>query len=201
MKTLQVSIRGTAPLLMNNVQMSDPLNPLVKELQKYTKKTKKTEDDHMQIQYIHWRGSLYMHQEKGPVVPGLNVEAMIRDAAKTKKKGKAVTAAVIVEPDFIPVEYNGPRDVDGMWDASKDFTLPSQKFRDTRSVKPQMNRIMMSRARFDIWTLTFMVKFDESIFDKQELIDIIQYAGDFIGVCDYRPKYGRFAILEIKEVK
>lgn len=43
---LRLDITGTAPLLMHNSRLADPIDPIVRSMKKITGKTKKTEDDH-----------------------------------------------------------------------------------------------------------------------------------------------------------
>ena len=42
---IKLELTGTTPLLMHNISLADPDNPFVKEIQTYTSKRKKTEDD------------------------------------------------------------------------------------------------------------------------------------------------------------
>lgn len=89
-----------------------------------------------------------------------------------------------------PLQYPGPRTIEGLW--------ADEKFRLTTSVKVQTSRVMRTRPIFPTgWTADFEVRYDPTQIDKESLIRVAQEAGDFIGICDYRPFYGKFVAQEI----
>ena len=76
----------------------------------------------------------------------------------------------------------------------KDF-----RFRDVRAMKVQQSRVMRTRPRFNMWNITFTASYDENILDLNEVVDAIEYAGQYVGLCDSRPKYGKF-VAKITEI-
>lgn len=184
MKMLNVELTGTTPLLMNNNQGVNPLHPLTIELKKYTGKRKKTDEDNEQILKIKWLQSIYHSDATGPYVPAQNIEGALRDASKRSKRGKDAVIGLRVVEDMIPLQYDGPRDLESL---SKDI-----QYCDIRVGKIKMASILLSRARFNRWKLAFKLEYDEAIFNQDEIADIFDVAGRYVGICDYRQRYGHF---------
>jgi len=187
MKKLNITLNGTTPLLMNSNQGVNPTHPLTIELKKYTGKRKKTDEDHIEILKIKWFLALYHDDEIGPYIPAQNVEATIRDAAKRSKRGKDVKIGIRVDPDFIPLIYEGPRDKATLWD--------DPNHRDIRVGRIKASSVMVSRPRFNRWKINFALEYDEDIFNESEISDILNVAGRYVGLCDYRERYGHFEVV------
>lgn len=74
MKNLQVTWKGTTPLIMHSCQCVNPLHPIARELKKYTSKKNKTEEDLIKISDLEWESGAYWSQQKrknGRVMTGL----------------------------------------------------------------------------------------------------------------------------------
>ncbi len=69
---------------------------------------------------------------------------------------------------------------------------------DSQSVKVQQARIMRCRPRFDEWRLRFQIVVSDERIQPLILKQILENAGLYIGIGDYRPKYGLFEIEEFK---
>jgi len=188
MKEVIVTLNSTTPLLMNYNQAVNPLHPLAIELKKYTGKRKKTDEDNLEILKIKWRAGLYYTKETGPYIPAENIEACLRDAAKRSKRGKDVTTGIRVLQSMIPLEYEGPRDVEEL---IKSVPIGGE-FSDVRVGRIQGSSILVSRPRFNRWSITFPLNYDEDIFDEGEIKDILETAGKYVGLCDFRQRYGKF---------
>ena len=188
MKELIVTLVSTTPMLMNNNQAVNPMHPLAIELKKYTGKKKKTDEDSVEILKIKWRAAIYYDEKIGPYVPAENVEACMRDAAKRSKRGKDVTTGIRVMLNQIPLQYEGTRDVDEML---KSVTTGGE-FSDVRVGRIQGRSILVSRPRFNRWSITFPLNYDEDIFNEGEIKEILDTAGQYTGLCDYRQRYGKF---------
>ena len=67
------------------------------------------------------------------------------------------------------------------------------RFRDVRAMKVKTSRVMRTRPRFNMWRISFTATYDENILDFREIVDAIEYAGQYVGLCDSRPKYGKFS--------
>ena len=52
--------------------------------------------------------------------------------------------------------------------------------------------MIRSRPRFSNWSLTFTVNYDEHVLQATDIDGFLDTAGRLIGLCDWRPKHGRF---------
>jgi hypothetical protein len=197
-----VHIRGVTPLLTHNGQLADPLNPWSKLVKEVSKIRTKSDEDYVELSRREFQGGLYFLDGVGPVVPGELVEAVVKEGAKRQKKGKSVLASVFAysEDDFdarFPLIYKGPKTRDELWTVEEKGRHP---FRDIRGVKVGQSRVMRARARFNDWELKFMLQVFPSDLNPDEIERAIADAGLFVGLGDYRPKFGRFSLVSFKEV-
>jgi len=189
MSQFKVRITGTRPLLMHADLLSNPLNALTKEHKKLTGKKKKTEEDSEQIAKSEWAISMYYDSKIGPYLNGTMIEASLNAGAKLRKLGMAIKRGVEVLEERCPLEYEGPRKIEKLWDKG---------YYDVRGVKIGQKRIMRYRPIFKKWATQFTIVFDEEIISKGELLDCLSDAGAYSGIGDYRPKFGRYDVEEIK---
>lgn len=187
MKRLNFSLIGDTPLIMHADTMVDPFHPLTREKKKLTsKKANKTEDDLRRIDAIEFQAGLYMHETLGPVIPGANIDRMIVDAAKRTKNGSKAKMGLQAAEDYFPLQYAGPRDSESL--------ASEPRFQFRKSIKQGMSRIMRVRPWFHDWKLDIAVDYDEKIFDRDDILSFMTTAGQYVGLCDWRPRYGRFTI-------
>lgn len=184
---LTCEVRGVSALLMHNGQLADPLNPVVQAMKPLTAKRKKTEDDHLEIARMEFLGGMYLGADGLPCIPGENIESMIAAAARKTKRGKDVAAGLFVD-DSPTLLYSGPKDPAKLFD--------DKRFVDRRGVVVSQARVFRTRPRFKDWGLTFTVTYDVTVFDRAVLIDIIETGGKYIGLGDFRPKFGRFKLVK-----
>ena len=177
-------LKGTSPLLMHSPRYSNPLDPLTKKHKELTSKRKKTDEDQMAIMHSEWLGSLYLDDKGRVVIPGTILEAAMRESGKLDKKGKQIQRGVTVVEDKCPLIYDGPKDIEKLWE--------NEQFRDVRGVRVQQSKIMRCRPCFKDWEVEFSVAYDARQINRSDLISIMDNCGDFIGLCDHRPKFGRF---------
>lgn len=189
MKQISVHIRGLQPLLCHSDRGSDPLDPLKREQARFTGKRKKTEDDHQEIGRLDWLLGLYTRGDK-PVMPTWNIFACIRDGAKLTKRGKDVTRAVLFDSESTPILYDGPSNIDDLY--------ADKRFVHRCSVGNQKARVIRTRPMFPEWELKFDFLFDESVFNQEDILGILESAGRYIGLGDFRPRFGRFEIVSAK---
>ena len=194
--TAIVRIEGASPLLMHNGQLANPLNEWVVKMKEITSKhhSKKTESDIEELMRLEFQGGLYYDEDtKAPAMPDIVIEGTIRDAAKGKRKGQAVTAGLNVYPEKIPLIYKGTKDRDRLYE--------DRNFVDSRMVKLQKSAsLIRTRPRFDKWELEFEIKTIDEILSMKEVADFLATAGTFKGIGDYRPKFGRFIVKEFEVV-
>jgi hypothetical protein len=179
-----ITLTGTAPLLMHNSRLSNPLDPATKALKKVTGKRQKTDDDHEQIARLEFAGGLYLDPDVGPYIPGENIARCLVDGAKLTKMGVKVTRGVFISTDVNPLAYDGPRDEQKLWDAG---------WRHMASVKIGTSRTMRCRPWFPEWRVQADGILDPSVLELEDLTGIADNAGSLIGLGDWRPRFGRFA--------
>lgn len=189
-KSLKFHIKGTAPLIVHNARMTDPLDKWTIALAKLTTKRKKTVEDHEEISRIEWCGGLYLseHDSGVPVIPSANIERLFRDAAMKQRKGKDVQSGMICTSGA-PIIYSGPKDSDAMWNDK------AKRFACRASVGLRGVRLIRTRPIFPEWELKFEIEHDPSILDESSVHEFLEYAGRYIGLGDWRPKHGRFEVM------
>ena len=111
--------------------------------------------------------------------------------AKAFKKGKDFEKYVAVTDLYIPFNYGE--------NLSKEELISDYQYRDTRIMTIQRSKIVRTRPRFDQWNITFNLMYDESKIDLDTIVTVMEYAGSYVGLCDSRPKYGKFTPI-IEEV-
>jgi len=188
MKERTYTICGVAPLLMHNARLTDPLDKWTKLVAEISKKRSKTEEDLLEMSRREWFGGLYTDEAGHPIIPENWFEAMVRDGAKTMKRGKDVQSGCIV-PDPAKIEYEGPKKPDAMWE--------SGKFLNRSSCKVGQQRVIRSRPMFTDWKVTFTVVYDENVVNASDLDRFVEIAGRLKGLGDWRPKHGRFEVEKV----
>lgn len=184
MKNLKVTWKGISPLIMHSCQCVNPLHSISKELKKYTSKKSKTDEDLEEIADLEWEAGAYWKDGLGLYMPGENVEATIQNGAKANKKGKDIEKYVEVSDLYIPFYYGE--------NLTKEELIKSFEYRDTRIMTVMRSKILRTRPRFDQWNITFNLRYNEEKIDIETIMNAMEYAGQFVGLCDSRPKYGKF---------
>lgn len=186
MKNLKVTWKGISPLIMHSCQCVNPLHPIAKELKKYTSKRNKTDEDLIKISDLEWEAGAYWQDGIGLYIPGENVEATIRNGAKVNKKGKDIEKYVNVTDLYIPFNYGE--------NLSKEELIQNYEYRDTRIMTVQRSKILRTRPRFDQWNITFNLMYNEEKIDIETIVNAMEVSGNYVGLCDSRPKYGKFVV-------
>ena len=187
MKTLRVTWKGISPLIMHSCQCVNPLHPIAKELKKYTSKKNKTDEDLTTISDLEWEAGAYWKDGLGLYIPAENVEATIINGAKANKKGKDVQKYVDVIDLYIPLDYGE--------NLSKEELIQNYEYRDTRIMTVMRSKILRTRPRFDQWVIEFNLRYNEEKINIDTIINAMEYAGLYVGLCDSRPKYGKFSVV------
>ena len=188
MKTRTYEIEGVAPIVMHNEQLADPINKWSRALKEISKKVKKTDDDLLEMSRREWMGGLYWSEELGVHVPERCIERMLRNAAARSKRGKDVVSGMMVV-DPATLKYPGPTDPEKLWQAGKNLLRAT--------VGVNKSRVVRSRPIFPVWSLSFSCEFDENILDARDIDGFVEISGRLEGLCDWRPKHGRFRVLAI----
>jgi hypothetical protein len=186
MKTINVTIEGTSPLLMNKISL-ETQKQIADKSRKVTK-TYPVEEEAEQRAY----------RKKGTkelCVPANCLKACILNAAgwykfNNRSAKQIIAGATRIEPFEIGLGTN-------------DYEI------DLRTVVIQSgakrNRVVRARPRLDEWKLAFKIIYNDSIISDPKLLkEIISEAGIRSGLLDNRPQYfgdnGTFRIAQWKEI-
>jgi len=172
----QVGIAGIKPLLMNNPQGVISDRPRLRRGEHLDPKSEAEK-------------ALYRDSSGKIGIPARVVKASIREAGRGYRvSGRRSTfaamirAGIRVDPDFIPLVSDG-------WEI------------DLRPVVVQRQRIMRARPRFDEWGLKFkVVNLDPTVIHMDTLRRILEDAGRYYGLGDYRPEFGLFKVEEFRKL-
>ena len=182
METLNVRITGVTPLLMHSARGANPLDPMTKAHKQLTSKRKKTDDDHEAIARSEWRMGLYYNEQSGVYLPTMNIRASLIAGAKFNKLGMAVKRSTILTESESPLQYDGPRDPDGLFDDGR--------FVNCMAVGVGKARLMRTRPIFPEWKLDFELVYVEDQIERDQLLQAFENAGKLIGLGDFRPECG-----------
>lgn len=185
MESLKVKLSGLSTILMHSARLSNPLDPKVKEFKLLTAKRKKTDEDMVDIARAEFELGLYFDEKLGPYIPTENIRKSIIEGGRLSKLGTAIDRSVQILEDRAPLKYDGPRTVPALWD---------KKFYDLSSVGVQQARTMRCRPAFEKWSLDVELFFDPSMVNRDQLLSAMESAGKFIGLGDYRPRFGRYTV-------
>lgn len=186
MKNLKITWKGITPLLMNSCKCVNPLHPISIEKKKYTSKRTKTEDDLKIISDLDWEAAAYWKDDIGMYIPAENVEATIVGGAKINRKGTDIQKYCNVTDLYIPLDYGE--------NLTKEQLIADEKYRDVRAVNVQRSKLLRTRPRFDKWGIIFNMCYDENKIDLETIVNALENAGSYVGLCDYRPRYGKFLV-------
>lgn len=182
---ITLNITGSAPLLMNSNTLADPLSDAKKRMTRISEKRKKTDEDHIAMRRIEFEAGLYLDPEDGPYLPGANIAKSLLMAARIRRNGPKVERGLIMVSPINRLEYEGPRDVSGLWS--------DLRFRNTAPVKMQgRTTVIRCRPMFPKWSCVATALVNPSVLPREELEEIAVDAGQMIGVGDWRPWHGRY---------
>lgn len=145
----------------------------------------------MKISDLEWESGAYWKDGLGLYIPAENVEATLRNGATVNRKGKDIQKYVNVTDLYIPLDYGE--------NLTKQELIDNYEYRDTRIMVVQRSRILRTRPRFDKWKITFNLMYNEEKIDLETVVTAMENAGQFVGLCDSRPKYGKFVTI-IEEI-
>ena len=170
-ETIQVTIKGESPLLMNRFPL-EPIEAMAKK--------KPAEQAEISAYRDEATGNLY--------IPGVALQrCLVAGAAYSKGKGRAtlqkpVAACVLVSPEKINLGVSVYQ-ID-----SRAVVIAATK-----------GRIIRHRARLDEWSVTFAIEYDPDLITESELRRVVDDSGKRVGLLDFRPErkgmYGRFMVI------
>lgn len=182
---LKFTITSAVPLLLHNGQTADPLNHYSKSLKQITSKKDKTDADFEEMARIGWYSSLYTEDGK-VVLPSEVLEASFSNGARKLKLGKQAQATLFVTKNALLNFDGNTLSVDELWKRDQN--------RYTTWVRIGQQKVMRTRFRAEEWSCDVEVQYDDKMLNKSQVIDIIKATGEKVGLCDWRPKFGRFSV-------
>lgn len=186
---------GGDTLLMHNGQTADPLNKYAKAMKAITsdRQLKKTDEGIAQLMRIEYEAGLYLNSKNQVILPSRILEAHISEAARKTREGKNALAGMFVDTDGLLEYEGGPLTVKQL--------LDSEEHRLTIPVRVQANRVIRTRPLFRNWQTTFEVSVLEEMVSPSSLQAWLENGGNFVGLGDYRPRYGRYELRAMEAVK
>ena len=182
---LTLHLEGTSALLMSSGD-ADRDSELYRAYATLGKARKRSVEQEAQLRRMEWALRLYLDAEIGPYIPSANIHELLQSAASEWRLGEAVKRSLVVEQYRIPLEYDGPRKIEELWDAG---------FRDLRMVKnagSSRGRVVRCRPKFENWSLTCQIAFDPEDHIDAEAVERIVERSQKYGLGDYRPQFGSF---------
>lgn len=181
-QTLKYHLTSAAPLLMHNGQTADPLNRWAKLMKQVSGKRQKTDADYEELARLEFFAALYMDKD-GPILPNTVIDSMTVNAAKKSKEGMVAKSGVFcLTPARL--DYEGPRTAAELW--------ADETFRFSALVRVGMARVSRTRPIFREWSAVIELNIEDTVLNPARVDDWMRVAGTQVGLCDWRPQFGRF---------
>jgi hypothetical protein len=203
MKILKVKIKNMThvPLNMHNSRTADPLDFYAKKLALITSKgRKRTLEDIEHAEELQFQAALYYEPEDKEqnkparyIMPAMNIESCLINGGKLFRQGPTMQRGVTVPEDaefIFPNKHLKPEEL---------YQIKSHVYRVI--TKAQNNRIVTVKPQFPEWELTFTLYVDTEVISVDDVKNIIEKAGQYKGIGTNRPRFGRFDVVYVKEVK
>ena len=188
LKTLKVQLSGLS-LILHNGHLADPRNSFAKAIKEISGKRKKTDSDHEEMARLEFLGGLYTNGQE-LILPGYLIEAAIITGAKKTKQGPIAKMAIFADGDG-SLEFEGKPDVISEAELTKLFEAGNHHL--TVGVKVQTSRIMRTRPLLRNWSTTVDLQYEDELANRSQVVQFLGDAGTQVGLCDWRPKFGRFS--------
>lgn len=181
---IELNLQGTSALLMSSGE-ADRDSDLYKAYVALGQTRKKSLEQEAQLRKMEWTLRLYMDDAVGPYIPSANVHELLRSAATKWKMGEEIKRSLVVEEYRIPLQYDGPRTAEELWEGG---------FRDSRMVANggmSRGRVVRCRPRFEDWSIACVLAYDPEDIDA-DLLEMVVERSQKYGLGDYRPQFGSF---------
>lgn len=184
MKKFRVSIKGIVPLLQ--ARHLSPTEEAAITAMAVGKKKKKETSDQEQFDIHAYKNSKGEFMQPSEMIEASMTKAAVNFRMEGKKSYKDVlNGGVLIEPIEI-LHKNQNFVVDARWGKN-----PSTR-----------GAIWVVRPRADQWELEFdLTLLQDERVSEETLKQILQYAGLYVGIGAWRPKFGRFEVTSWEEIK
>lgn len=188
----EVELSGDS-LIMHNGQTADPLNPFSKAMKEISGKRKKTEADYEAMANIEFKAGLYVDGKNNIIIPSRVLESVLVEGAKKSKEGKLALSGMFVDTDAL-LNYEG-------YPMTLDALMESPDHRLCVAVRVGMAKVMRTRPHFKNWSAKFKVSINSQVANEAQLKRWVEDAGSYVGIGDWRPRHGRYEVLNFSVVK
>lgn len=188
----EVEIKGIRPLLMHRYPIELP-----------GERKREGEIDYS----MEWLETCYRDNDE-LVVPAVAIErTLVKAAVRFKIKGMRgktykdlFNAAVFLAPDMIPLGIPVPTDPVYVRAGQDAVPTDARAYVDLRRVT--VNRSAVVRARLAIatsWQLAFALECTSDQVPEEVINQVLNYAGETVGLLDFRPRFGRFIVTKFQK--
>lgn len=194
MRIANLKVVGVSPLLMNNPQTVDRFNRFAKRMAVINaKKTRRTDDDYLEMRDLEMESKSYFDDEMGVYVPSSWVaEAIATSAFRVAKLSRAdIRGAMFTPEEKITLNFRDKDKIKTITDIVK-----NPDFRHLMILPQGQTRLAKAFPIFHKWSFETTLEFDDKIIDPDSLSRIIDHTAKYGGFGDFRPKFGR-AIAEV----
>jgi hypothetical protein len=185
MRSVKAKIQGISPLLQHRYVFTDEKEGAAKK--------KSGKRDYSE----EWKLALYWDNALGVMQPATHLEAAMIKAAvnfqivgRGKKTYKDLfKSAVFVAPDYIPHGLKG----------SKESLVEEGKITiDKRLVRVSNSGVERLRPMLKNWSLEFTIEIHDEQISADTVHQVLEHAGRYVGIGDFRPKFGRFSVISFE---
>lgn len=194
----RIELTGESPLIHHSAAGLDPTTGISREIAEIAAKRgqNRTEADELRLKELECQRSLWLEGGQ-PTVPHSAIRAAIEAGARKLKQGPSVREGLIVQDVMFTFDRKRYGKSLAAWGKKCQFTVP---------VVVQRNRILRTRARFDLpWSVECTVFADPDLVDTEKLRTWCDIAGTRIGIGDWRPQksgtFGRFAVASVEVIE
>jgi hypothetical protein len=188
-KTINIEIRGTSPLLIHRFNESAEQSKNTRRVEVNDRDPRK---EATQNAYIADDGTYYFNAFS---IPGCMGNAGSNHKTKGSRKSLrfVVPSAVRMMTDAVTIlNGSGP---------AKDFEVDSRPV----TIPATKGRVMRHRPRFDQWGAQFDILLDDELLSIEMAQKLLEEAGHSIGIGDFRPEkrgpFGTFRVTRFEEAQ
>jgi hypothetical protein len=133
---------------------------------------------------LEFLAGLYLNEE-GPILPAHVIDSVIVNGAKKSKEGQTAKSGCFCL-EHAKLEYDGPRTANEL--------LADDNFRFSALVRVKMSRVSRMRPIFKEWSTIITLHMEDTLVNPSQVDKWLNDAGTQVGICDWRPQYGRFTV-------
>jgi hypothetical protein len=185
-KTVQVEIRGTTPLLIH--RFSEEAEQ-VKATRRIEATTRDPRAEAEKVVYKNSRGEYFFSAAAIP--NAMSAAGANHKARGTRKTLRFVVPSAVRSPSDVIVILNGSGPADHFEVDARPVTIPAK------------GRVMRYRPRFDDWGARFPLVVNDDLLSLEMAQQLLTEAGVGVGIGDFRPEkrgpFGTFRVVNWKE--